>query len=155
MSGAPLVVERATLADLDAIDELERHSFPRPWPRATFEAELVAPHARLVVGRAQPAGRAIAFCNYWLVDDDVQIMAIATHPDHRCHGVGAALLTQLLAREAAAGARTTSLEVRAGNRPAIALYLRTGYAVIHTRRAYYADNGEDALVMSCDLSRSA
>ena len=150
-----VVLEPATVADLDAIDELERHSFPRPWPRATFEAELLAPHARLVVGRARAATPVIAFCNYWRVDDDVQIMAIATHPDHRRHGVGAQLLAQLLAHESAAGATRSSLEVRAGNRPAIALYTRTGYRVIHTRRAYYSDNGEDALVMACDLSRTA
>lgn len=143
-----MILERATAADLDAIVELERHSFPTPWPRATFEAELAAPHARLVVGRPRPGAAAIAFCNYWLVADELHIHAIATHPDHRRAGLGATLLAHVLADARAAGATLATLEVRAGNRPAIALYTRAGFATVHTRPRYYQDNGEDALVMT-------
>jgi ribosomal-protein-alanine N-acetyltransferase len=150
-----LLIEPATAGDLDAICELERHSFPAPWPRSTFEAELVAPHARLVVGRERGGGPVVGFCNFWLVTDEVHILAIATHPDRRRAGLGTQLLTGILTAAALDGSRLATLEVRAGNRPAIALYAATGFVTVHTRRAYYQDNHEDGLVMTCDLSRFA
>lgn len=144
-----LVIAPATLADLDAIDEIERHSFPRPWPREVFAAELARDVARLDVARAPGV---IGFCNYWLIGDpggggEIQIQAIATHPDRRRAGVGAALLRHALAQADAAGCRLATLEVRRGNAPAIALYQRAGFGVIHVRRRYYQDNDEDALIM--------
>jgi [ribosomal protein S18]-alanine N-acetyltransferase len=142
-----VIVEPATAADLDAIDEIERHSFPQPWPRATFEAELTRELARLDVARAPGV---IGFCNYRLAPapggGELEILAIATHPDRRRGGVGAALLHHALAAGRAAGCPRALLEVRRGNAPAIALYQRAGFRTVHVRAGYYAD-GEDALVM--------
>jgi len=140
-----LAIERATPADLDAIDEIERHSFKAPWPRSTFEAELAREWSRLDVARS--GGRVVAFCNYWIVAPDAQVLAIATHPDARGRGIARALLDHVLAASAAAGCRIATLEVRASNRPAIALYERAGFRTIHVRARYYQDDGEDALVM--------
>jgi len=140
------VIVRATAAHLDAIDAIERHSFPRPWPRATFETELATPHARVdVVLDARDA--VLAFHDYWLVANEVHVLAIATHPDHRRGGHGRALLEHALTAGRAGGATLATLEVRRGNAPAIALYERCGFAVTHVRARYYEDNDEDALVM--------
>jgi [ribosomal protein S18]-alanine N-acetyltransferase len=150
-----MIIGPATSADLDAIDEIERHSFPRPWPRATFEAELTREIARLDVAR-RPA--IVGFCNYWIVADpvrggEVHILAIATHPDHRRAGIGGALLAHALAEGRARHATLATLEVRRGNAPAIALYERAGFRTVHVRKQYYQDNGEDALVMLSEWSR--
>jgi ribosomal-protein-alanine N-acetyltransferase len=145
-----VIIAPATPAELDAIDEIERHSFPRPWPRSAFEVELTRHHARLDVAR-RPA--VVGFCNYWVVPEpggaagEVQILAIATHPDHRRSGVGGALLAHALAEGRAARCNLATLEVRRGNAPAIALYQRAGFRTVHVRPRYYQDNGEDALVM--------
>jgi ribosomal-protein-alanine N-acetyltransferase len=150
-----MIIAPATLADLDAIDAIERHSFVRPWPRETFEAELTRDIARLDVARTHLI---LGFCNYWVVPDpearsgEVHILAIATHPDHRRAGTGAALLDHALAEGRAWNARLATLEVRRGNRPAIALYERAGFRTVHVRRQYYQDNGEDALVMLTELT---
>jgi ribosomal-protein-alanine N-acetyltransferase len=143
------VIAPATAADLDAIDEIERHSFPNPWPRATFEAELSRAGARLVVLRA-PA--VVGFCNYWIVVDELHVLAIATHPDRRRAGIGGRLLAHALGEGRALGCACATLEVRRGNAPAIALYQRAGFRGVHVRARYYQDN-EDALVMRCDLTR--
>jgi ribosomal-protein-alanine N-acetyltransferase len=150
-----MIIAPATSADLDAIDEIEHHSFAHPWPRKAFEAELAHDIARLDVARG-PA--VIGFCNYWIVPDregrhgEIHILAIATHPDHRRFGVGAALLAHALAQGRMARAGLATLEVRRGNTPAIALYERAGFRTVHVRRQYYQDNGEDALVMLTALS---
>jgi ribosomal-protein-alanine N-acetyltransferase len=154
-------VRRATPADLDAIDAIEQHSFKTPWPRSTFEGELTREWAHLDVGLLD--GRIVTFCNYWIVvppapqDRDVereeraggelQILAIATHPDFRGRGIGAAMLRHVLDAATARGCELASLEVRAGNRPAIALYEHAGFKTVHVRARYYQDDGEDALVM--------
>lgn len=155
-----LTIAPATPADLDAIDEIERHSFARPWPRAAFEAELARDVARLdVARRGPPRGPIVGFCNYWIIEGpdgdpgEIQIHAIATHPDHRRAGVGAALLGHALAAARAAGCGTATLEVRRGNAPAIALYERAGFRTIHVRADYYQDNGEDALIMLSEWTR--
>ena len=140
---AGLEIAAATAADLDAIDEISRHGFRAPWPRQTFVDELTRPHGRLVV--AEFAGVVVGYANYWIVVDEVHLLAIAVHPDHRRRGLGAVLLADVLA--AGAEARVITLEVRAGNTPAIALYRRHGFVPVATRGGYYGGDGEDALVM--------
>lgn len=144
-----ITVAPATAADLDAIDEISRHSFKVPWPRQTFADELTRDHARLDVARRGPD--LVGYLNYWLVVDEVHLLAIATHPDARRAGVAAALMDHLLAVALARPARIITLEVRAGNTAARALYARYGFTEVTTRRHYYGDDGEDAVVMTRGL----
>lgn len=139
-----LELAAATEADLDAIDEIEHHSFPSPWPRSTFESELTRDWARLDVVRT--GGRIVGFCNYWIVAAELHVLAIATHPDLRGRGIGRALLDRAIAAARAAGCQLATLEVRRSNVPAIALYEHAGFKLAHVRARYYKDD-EDALVM--------
>lgn len=145
-----LFIEPATVADLDAIHAIERDAFRKLWPRDAFEAELTREHAHVEVARAPEV---VGFCNYWIVDvsGEVHILSIATHPAHRRAGVGARLLAHALDAGRARGATLATLEVRRGNRAAIALYERAGFRTVHVRKAYYQDDGEDALVMLAEL----
>ena len=149
-----MIVEPATLADLDAIQEIELHSFTKAWTREAFEAELARPHARIDVAR--DANRVVGFNSYWIVDasQELHILSIATHPDHRRKGIGAALLDHAIAAAREAGVTLATLEVRRGNRPAIALYERAGFRTVHVRTGYYQADGEDALVMLYQLNGS-
>lgn len=148
------MIAPATAADLDALVELELHAFPRAKGRAQLAAELANPLARIAVVRAPDV---VAYCNFWIVAvaGELHIMSIATHPDHRRAGLGAALLGHALAAGRAAGCTLATLEVRKGNVAAIALYERFGFATVHVRRGYYEDNGEDGLVMLCPLTASS
>lgn len=154
-----LAIAAASPADLDAIDEIEQHSFKTPWPRETFRAELEREWARIDVARLD--GRIVAFCNYWLVipqgasppdGGELHILAIATHPDYRGRGYAAQLLAHVLDVARTAGCSLATLEVRRSNKPAIALYERAGFRTVHVRAGYYQDDNEDALVMLCNLS---
>jgi len=141
-------IEPATPADLDAIETIERHSFPRPWTRAMFEGELSREHSHLHVARDR---HVVGFAVFLIVAGEVHIHSIATHPDHRRAGVGAQLLGHLLAIGRAASAALATLEVRRGNLPAIAMYERAGFQTVTVRVGYYQDNQEDALVMTAQL----
>lgn len=143
-----MIIDAASLEDLDAIDEIEQHSFKVPWPRSVFEGELARDFARIDVVRDP---HVVAFNNYWLVAGELHILAIATHPDRRRAGIGGVLLAHAMTSARAIGATLATLEVRKGNTPAIALYERAGFKTVHVRQRYYQDDGEDALVMLCDL----
>lgn len=145
-----LVITPATVADLDAIDEISRHSFKTPWPRKTFAEELERAHARLDLARR--GTDVLGYLNYWLVADEVHLLAIATHPDARRGGVAAALVQHLVDGARAGQARLVTLEVRTGNEAALGLYQRFGFAEVATRRGYYGDDDEDAVVMTLELA---
>ena len=142
-----MIVEAAVAADLDAIFEIEQHSFKVARSRQSYRDELSRPHATLSVART--AGHIVGFSLVWLIADEAELLVIATHPDARRRGVGVALLSAALER--ARAARVMHLEVRAGNRPAQALYEKLGFVHVGRRRGYYADDGEDAVLMSATL----
>jgi [ribosomal protein S18]-alanine N-acetyltransferase len=147
----PITIVPMQPADLDEVDAIERHSFKAPWPRQVFADELGRAWARIDVARH--ADRVVGFVDYWLVADEVHLLAIATHPDHRRSGVGAALLDHLLAVARATRAVLVTLEVRRTNVPAITLYEQRGFARVGVRPAYYQEDGEDAVVMTLHLDR--
>ncbi len=96
-----------------------------------------------------PAG----FLLTWDIADELQVLDIATHPERRRRGVARALLRHALERARQLQTRLVLLEVRASNRPAIALYSSHGFQPTSRRRGYYA-NGEDALEMMLTLGGS-
>ncbi len=144
-----LVIEPMRPEDLDEVDAIERHSFKTPWPAQVFLDELAREWARVDIAREDRA--IVGFCNYWLVKDEVHLLAVATHPDRRRAGIGRRLMDHLLALARARASTLVTLEVRRTNRPAISLYEQLGFAPVGVRRAYYAEDAEDALVMTLEL----
>lgn len=149
--GDELEIVPMVAADLDAVDEIERHSFKAPWPAQVFAEELTREWARVDVARLR--GRVIGFVDYWLVHDEVHLLALATHPDVRRRGHGKRLLDHLLAFARANPYALVTLEVRRTNVPAITLYERAGFARVGVRPRYYAEDNEDALVMTLQLTQ--
>jgi ribosomal-protein-alanine N-acetyltransferase len=151
MNAAALHIEPMTDADLPEVDAIEQCSFPNPWPAQVFRDELARTWARVDVIRAA-AGRQIAgFCNYWIVRDEIHLLAIATHPEMRRRGIGDRLMQHLVREARRHGCRYITLEVRKSNEPAISLYRRHGFLAVGLRPRYYQEDGEDALVMTADL----
>ncbi len=138
-------------ADLEAVMEIERLSFATPWVRQAFTDEMARPWAHLEILRAQADGRAVAFCNYWLVADELHILNIAVHPDFRKQGHASTLARHILSAARQAKARVVMLEVRVSNHAARSLYRKLGFREVGTRPKYYADNGEDAVLMDLEV----
>ena len=145
------IISPCRSTDLPAVEEIERLSFPTPWDRQSFEEELRRPFARLEVLRPKATGMVVAFCDYWLVADEVQILNIASHPAGRRQGFAGHLLTHIVAQAHLASFRLLSLEVRRSNLPAQSLYRKFGFRDVGIRPRYYADNQEDAVLMDLVL----
>lgn len=135
----------ASPADLDAVLALDALCFHRPWTRADYERELADP-SRCFIYLARRDGAVIAYCAFWRIFDEIHVNNFAVHPDCRQRGVGRALLAHVLTEADAIGAPQATLEVRASNAAAIALYQAAGFVAAGRRRAYYTHPVEDALI---------
>ena len=149
---AGFAIASAGEADLDAVMEIERLSFVTPWARQAFADDLGRPGAHLELLRDRPGGRAIGFCNYWRVADELHILNVAVHPEFRRQGHASTLVRHMLQVARQHQTRVVSLEVRASNRSAQSLYRKFGFREVGMRPKYYADNGEDALLMDLEMS---
>ena len=149
--GLPVTVDAMRMADIPQVHEIERLSFATPWPSYAFEQELTGNRlARYVVARVGSGAmeRVVGFAGVWLMVDEAHITTFGVHPEWRRQGIGAGLMIRLLELAEELGARRMTLEVRAGNLAAQALYRRFGFEVAGRRPHYYTDDGEDALIMS-------
>jgi [ribosomal protein S18]-alanine N-acetyltransferase len=146
-----VVVTASSEADLDDVMEIDQLSFPTPWVRQAFADEMARPWARLELLREMPGGRAVGFCNYWLVTDELHILNIAVHPAFRKRGHASALARHIVDVAKANKVRVLLLEVRVTNTAARSLYQKLGFRQVGVRPRYYADNGEDAVLMDLDM----
>ena len=151
MNGEPVAIEPMTVVDLPRVLAIERMSFASPWSEANFRHEIEDnPLAWNLVVRVDGAVGAFA-CAY-VVADELMINDLAVDSSRRRQGLGSALLRHLLEGGRVRGCARATLEVRPGNDPARALYEAFGFTVVGRRPGYYADTGEDALLLTCALN---
>lgn len=166
-----------TRADERAVRRLERAAYgPHP-PGTPFERELRNELAHYVVavladprdadeaargrsgirprgwfsrwlgGRDADGGVIVGFAGAWFLGDQLHLTTIAVEPALQGRGIASSLLQRVFELALDAEMRTVALEVRASNHRAQRLYEWFGFQRAGTRRRYYSDNGEDALVM--------
>ncbi len=146
VSVAPVVIQDMTVDDIASVVEVERASFPVPWPANAFKHELTQNrNARYVVAR--DGERIVAYAGLWLMVDEAHITTFAVHPDARRQRIGERLLQRLFEIAQEMNAEWLTLEVRASNLAAQKLYEKYGFRRAGVRRRYYSDNNEDALIM--------
>ena len=138
-------LRRLRTSDLDAVEELERESYPTPWSRSMFAGELAKPSG-ICLGAFQGED----MLGYLIVAryvDAWHVMNVAVDPAHRGRGIARALLERLFELTGDDADRGYTLEVRVSNTIAIHLYEALGFVITGVRRGYYTDNREDALIM--------
>lgn len=141
-----LLIVPMELGDIDEVLEIERLCFPTPWSRNSFISELRDnDEAHYYV--AKLGGRIAGYIGTWFILDEGHITNVAVHPSFRRMGVATRLFTFVFAVGRANGINSFTLEVRKSNLGAQRLYRRLGFVCTGTRKEYYQDNREDALIM--------
>ena len=157
-AGPRIRIERMTSADIRPVLTIEMLSFSTQWPPSAFASEVndnklacyfvARPDSPAQASSSeQGTGQIIGYGGIWVVLEDAHVTSVAVHPHWRGQHIGEAIFVRLLREAIEGGASWMTLEVRRSNVVAQALYGKYGFAIISTRRSYYSDDGEDALVM--------
>ena len=139
-------VQNADVSMLSEIEAIEQACFSVPWTRDQLASQL--DENRHVFLAAVRDGHVLGYVGMMYVLDEGYIANVAVAPDARRQGVGRALIRTLLQRADDLALAFVTLEVRASNAPAIALYAGFGFDPVGRRKNYYDKPSEDALLMT-------
>lgn len=128
-----------------AVVAIEKASQSCPWSETSFRNEIAHERGVFIVGEL--GSEVVGFAGQWLIVDEAHIITVAVAEPHRRQGFAEKLIVELLLTAKAKGASCATLEVRASNAAAQALYEKLGFADCGRRRNYYPDNKEDAVIM--------
>jgi [ribosomal protein S18]-alanine N-acetyltransferase len=136
--------------DVGAVMELERLCFRTRWTREQFLLGLKRHAFRILGIRAR--GVLLAYAAFSVIAGEMEILNIAAHPFYRRKGMAAQLLGEVLGICRVEAVEQGFLEVRRSNLGAIDLYRKFGFIEVGTRKNYYPDNHEDALLFRLDIT---
>ena len=134
---------------MPAVHAIEQEVFADPWSTQDFRDCVTSDALFLVVEAAatrEIAGYVVALD----AADEGEILNLAVAPGGRRHGLGRALVQNILEALTARGVRQVYLEVRESNAPARALYAAHGFKEAGRRTQYYRRPAEDAIVLRLD-----
>ena len=131
---------------IEQIAALERECFSTPWSEAMLTEALFDSQASFIVAESEEGG-VLGYAGLQVVLDEGYIDNIAVEPNARRHGVADELL-DVFCRFGEANLAFLTLEVRASNAPAIALYRKHGFEEAGRRKNYYTKPTEDAVIMT-------
>ncbi len=136
---------------LDQVEALEHEIFSsEAWSRKLLEG-MYAAEGAAAFAAAAPDGTVLGYASVQTVLDEGNINNMAVRPQNRRQGVGSALLEAM--RRFAVDRRLAflTLEVRASNMGAQALYTKHGYRPVGRRKNYYDYPKEDAILMTLEF----
>ena len=138
-------IRSARPQDLPALEAIEQACFAIPWSREALRSALEDnAFSRFLLCETDEV---LAYISAQRVVDETEILNIACLPEARGQGLATALLQKICDEAEQRGDRRILLEVRVSNVPALGLYRKFGFRVCGRRPRYYADTGEDALIM--------
>lgn len=131
---------------LPGVAAIEVVSNPHPWSADLFESELRQASSRCLVAML-PRSRVVGFGCVMTTSAEAHVTNLGVDLMYRRRGVGSQVLDALVDQAVRWGLDGVTLEVRAGNSAARALYRAHGFEDGGLRKGYYRDNGEDAVIM--------
>ena len=138
-------IELMTADHVPQIAELEKICFNDPWSEKSIASEL---DNRLSLWLVAMDGDHVAgYVGSQSVLGESDMMNVAVHPDYRRQGIAEQLCLALVEALKEKGNHCLTLEVRASNDPAKALYEKLGFTQIGLRKNYYRNPKEDACIL--------
>ena len=136
-----------TEAQLEQIQAIERQCFSCPWTLDQLRSQL-SDDRHVFLAAVAENGAVLGYVGMMFVLDEGYISNVAVAPAYRLQGVADALISALVMRAEELGLAFVTLEVRAGNEPAKALYAKHGFVPVGRRKNYYDLPKEDAILMT-------
>ncbi len=133
--------------DIGEVYTIECESFSSPWTKAALLGELESEKSHYLV--AVEEMRIVGYIGFWKIFDEGHVTNVAVSSAWRSKGVGSALVEAMKSYGYGLGINSYTLEVRVGNRPAIALYEKHGFESAGIRKNFYDHPNEDAMIMWC------
>jgi len=131
---------------LRSVVRIEEEAYPRPWSATLFLSELAQRSSRrYTVGSIGPI--VVGYAGLMIVGDEGHVTTLTVDPGWHHRGIGTVLLADMARAAPGLGVRHLTLEVRVGNVAAQELYKRFGFGPVGVRKNYYAETGEDAIIM--------
>lgn len=147
MSTPEIIVKPLNKSDVDRVAIIEAASYGNHhWSKDSFYSEINNRVAKYYTATA-PTEEIAGYIGTWHIVDEAHITTIAVHPDYRRQHIAECLIVKSLKDCYNKFIKYITLEVRVSNIPAIKLYEKYGFKSLGTRKGYYQDNNEDALIM--------
>ena len=140
-----------TADHLDEVAELERICFSTPWSRNMLAEELDNALSAFLVALDE-SGKVVGYAGLQVVLDEGYITNVAVRPECRRQGIAGKLLQVFLDFAQGNHLAFLTLEVRASNYDAIALYGSRGFRSVGRRKNYYEHPKEDAIIMTKEFA---
>ena len=145
-------IVRAGISHISGIARMEAEIFSDPWSEEAIRSLLVSEfsYSFVALRDSEPVGYFLGSC----IVPEGEVFRIAVAPDLRRRGIGYRLLSEVIRHSREDGLEFLFLEVRSQNEGARALYRTLGFTEDGTRRAYYKNPTDDAILMHLDLTRT-
>ena len=142
-----ITITKMEASDIENVSSIEAEAYgEHHWSKSAFYDELQNNLAKYYVAKT-PNGELVGYAGTWHIIDEGHITTIAVKKSHLRKHIGEAIILKILEDCYEAGIKYLTLEVRVSNTPAISLYSKYGFNSLGTRKGYYQDNNEDALIM--------
>ena len=136
-----------TEAQLEQIEAIEQQCFSCPWTLDQLRSQL-SDERHVFLTAVDNSGAVLGYVGMMFVLDEGYVSNVAVAPVYRRQGVADALISALMTRAEELKMAFVTLEVRAGNEPAKALYAKHGFVPVGRRKNYYDLPKEDAILMT-------
>ena len=133
--------------DIEDVVQIESEAYGKHhWTKSSFYDEMSNNLAKYYSANT-PEGELVGYAGTWHIIDEGHITTIAVKKDYLRNHIGEAIIHRIIEDCYKNNIKYLTLEVRVSNIPAIKLYEKYGFQSLGTRKGYYQDNDEDALIM--------
>ena len=142
-----IYIEKMSVDDIEQVIQIEEEAYgDHHWSKSAFYDEMSNNLAKYYVAKTS-SGELVGYAGTWHIIDEGHITTIAVKNDYKRNHIGEAIIIKILEDCYKEGIKYLTLEVRVSNTPAIGLYTKYGFNSLGTRKGYYQNNNEDALIM--------
>ena len=142
-----IYISKMTAEDIEQVVQIEAEAYgEHHWSKSSFYDEMQNNLAKYYVAR-NAEGQLVGYLGAWIIIDEAHVTTLAVSPEFKRKKIAQNLMTCFVDDCYKNMVKYITLEVRVSNEPAINLYKKFGFNSLGTRKGYYQDNNEDALIM--------